>query len=615
MFQTSPADRSSCGLQRRRRTRTLPAWLLVGGVSGVVFLLAAPAGAQDLGVPDVVYHNGKVVTVDDAFSIAEAVAIRDGRIVAVGSNEEVRRLAASETQQIDLGGRTMLPGFYDNHVHVGTGGASSADYLEVPTPDDLRAVLEERTANVPQGEWIVGGLKRPYFHMRMPSRWELDEIAPSHPVALSSGHKMSVNSLALERAGIMKDTPNPEDGGWIVREENGEASGVLFETPAQRLITRVIPSEEVRLDDETARQNLRRSLEKFPAMGVTSVNAAGIRPNTFRFVQEVYEKYGDELPRMTMQVRLSPGYDAFDDLDEAVRVSIDELEGLGFKTGFGGDRLKYGAVKMSIDGGIAAPDFWSIDGYDGAVRFDEHGPFEDPDFRGVIRIPEEALYPVSKRAHDLGWQLGIHAIGDGAVEMTVRVLDRILKESPRTDHRHFVHHITLLPPEETLRQMAENDIIAASQPNFTYFNTRFMLAAVSGDRLQTQNPQRSLVEQGIRLSYGSDGLPHGPLLGIWAAVTRRGYDGKVYGVEEGVSVEEAIRFYTRETAYMTFDEDKRGSIEAGKVADLVVLGEDILTADPERIRDIPVELTIIDGKEVFSGSHVEPYFQEPPRSR
>ena len=612
MFQTNSADPSACSLWRRCRAREFPARQLFRGLVVGVFLLAAPAGAQEVGAPDVVYYNAKVVTVDDGFSIAEAVAIRDGRIMAVGSDEEVRRLATSETRQVDLGGRTMLPGFYDNHIHAGIGGGAGAGYLEVPTPEDLRAVLEERAAKVPAGEWIVGGLKRPYFHMMMPSRWELDEIAPNHPVALSSGHKMSVNSLALERAGITNDTPNPEDGGWIVREENGEASGVLFETPAQRLITRVIPSEVAHLDDKTARQNLRRSLETFPAMGVTSVNVAGMRPNAFRIVQDVYERYGNGLPRMTMQVRLSPGYDAFDDLDEAVKVSIEELEALGFKTGFGNDRLKYGAIKMSIDGGIAAPDFWSIDPYDGVVRYEEHGPFEDPDFHGVIRIPKEALYPVSKRAHELGWQLGIHAIGDGAVEMTVDVLDRILKDSPRADHRHFVHHITLMPPEETLRKMAENDIIAATQPNFTYFNTRFMLAGVSGDRLQTQNPQRSLIDRGIRMSFGSDGLPYGPLLGIWTAVTRRGYDGKVYGAGEAVSLEEAIRFYTQGSAYMTFDEDEQGSIEVGKAADLVVLGEDILTVDPESIRDIPVELTVIAGAEVFSGSHVQPYYQEPP---
>lgn len=579
----------------------------------LIVLTPLPASAQGVGAPDVVYHNAKVVTVDEDFTIEEAVAIRDGRIVAVGSNEEVRRLAGARTREVDLGGRTMLPGFYDNHIHLGIGGRDGPG-AAIWTEADLRPVLEEQAAKVPKGEWIIGTLVRPYWHMKMPTRKVIDEIVSDHPVALDQTHKMSVNSLALERAGMTKETPNPE-GGWIVREESGEPSGVLFEAPAKRLVTRVMPDEEENLDDETARENLRRDLEKFAPMGVTSVNVAGMRPNTFRFLQDVYERYGDDLPRMTMQVRLSPGYDVFDDIEEGVKVSVEELEALGVKTGFGNDRLKYGAVKLSIDGGIAAPDFWSIEPYDGRVRYEEHGPFEDPDFHGVTRIPEDALYPVAKRAHELGWQLGIHAIGDAAVAMTVDVLDRILEESPRPDHRHFVHHVTLLPPEETLRKMAEDDIVAASQPNFTYFNTRFMLAGVSGDRLRTQNPQRSLLDWGIRVSYGSDGLPYGPLLGIWAAVTRRGYDGKVYGAEEGVTVEEAVRFYTQGTAYMTFDEDERGSIEVGKVADLVVLGEDILTVDPERIRDIPVELTIIDGEEVFSGSHVEPYFQELPPTR
>lgn len=595
----------------RRRSRPFQAQRLQAGLCVAILILAPrTGGAQELSAPDVIYHNAKVVTVNENFEVAEAVAIRDGRIVAVGTNEQVRRLAGNGTRQVDLSGRTMLPGFYDNHVHLGIGGPSGSN-IDVWTPEDLRPVLEAEASNVPEGEWIVGTLMRPYWHMKMPTRQVLDEIVPNHPVALNQTHKMSVNSLTLERAGITSDTPNPE-GGWIVRDENGEPSGVLFETPAKRLVTRVMPDVEVNLDDETARQNLRRDLEKFRAMGVTSINVAGMRPNTFRFVQDVYERYGDELPRMTLQVRLSPGYDTYDDLERGVRETIEELEALAFKTGFGNDRLKYGAVKMSIDGGIAAPDFWSIEPYDGKVRYEEHGPFENPDFHGVTRIPEEALYPVSKRAHELGWQLGIHAIGDAAAAMAVDVIDRILEESPRPGHRHYLHHITILPPDEALRKMAENDIIAASQPNFTYFNTRFMLAGVSGDRLQRQNPQRSLIDWGIRLSYGSDGLPHGPLLGIWAAVTRRGYDGKVYGAEEAVSVEEAIRFYTMGTAYMTFDEDERGSIKVGKVADLVVLGKDILTIDPERIRDIPVELTIIGGKVVFSGSHVEPYYQYPP---
>lgn len=561
---------------------------------------------------DVIYHNAKVVTVDEGFSIAEAVAIRKDRIVAVGSNEEVRALAEDGTHEIDLGGRTMLPGFYDNHIHAGVSGRDSQDYLEVPTPADLRSMLEEKASRVPKGEWIVGDLMRPYWHMKMPTRQQLDEIVPDHPVALNSGHKMSVNSLAFKEAGVTRETPNPEDGGWIVKDEDGELTGVLFETPAKRLITRVIPDEERSLDDETARQNLRRSLEQYPRMGVTSVNVAGIRPHLFRFVQDVYARYGENLPRMTMQVRISPGYDSYNDLEKGVAESIAEIESLGFRTGFGNDRLKYGAIKMSIDGGIAAPDFWSIAPYDGKVRFKERGPFEHSDFHGVVRIPAEALYPVAKRAHELGWQLGIHAIGDGAVEMAVNELDRILVETPRPDHRHFVHHITLLPPEATLQKIVANDIIVSTQPNFTYFNTRFMLAAVSGERLQRQNPQRSLIERGIKLSYGSDNLPQGPLLGIWAAVTRLGYDGKVYGPNEAVTVQEAIRSYTMGTAYMTFDEDQRGSIEVGKFADLVVLGEDILTIDPNDIRDIPVELTIIDGEEVFSGSHVEPYYQHEP---
>ena len=569
-----------------------------------------PSCAQEVGAPEVIYHNAKVVTVGESFEIAEAVAIRDGRIVAVGSDSDVRGLASAETRVVDLGGKTMVPGFYDNHVHVGVEGED----VEIETPADLRRVLEAQASKVPEGEWIVAWLKRPYWHMKMPSRWVIDAIVPNHPVVLSQTFKTGVNSLALERAGITRDTPDPDDGGYIGRDEDGEPTGVLQGGVATRLVTRVMPRAEEGLDDESARGNLRRSLQKFPPMGVTSVNLAGwMGPNSFRFAQDVYERWGDGLPRMTLQPGISPGYDSYDDLEEGVRASIAELEGVGFKTGMGDDRLKLGAIKMAVDGGIAAPSFWTLKPYDGLVRYEEQGAFENPDFQGVVRVPEESLYRVGKRAHDLGWQLGIHAIGDAAIAMVVDVLERILRESPRADHRHYVHHFTVKPPEETLRKIRDLDIIVSSQPNFTYFNTAFMVAAVSGDRLMTQNPQRSLIDWGIRMSYGSDGLPYGPLLGIWAAVTRRGYDGKVYGADEGISVEEAIRFYTMGSAYMTFDEGERGSIEVGKVADMVVLSEDILTIDPLRIRDVAVELTIIDGTEVFSGSHVEPYFQEPPR--
>lgn len=569
-------------------------------------LMAFNATATDPdGFAETIYHNAKVVTVNDSFDIAEAVAVKNGHIMAVGSDRQIRALASADTKLVDLQGKTLLPGFYDGHIHVGTGARPFGATFNVPTPDQLGKILAEQAANTPPGEWLVGLMNRPYCHMQMPNRWELDAIVPDHPVMLACGVlKLTLNSLAIDKAGLSKDTPDPKDG-LIVRDEQGEPLGVLT-MGARRYATSIIPNPA--LSDESAMANLRAQLMKFPPMGVTSVNIAGVRPNELRLIQDVYARWGDELPRATLQIFMFPTYDNVD-------TSLAEIEGLGFHTGVGNDRLKLGAIKMAIDGAIAVPDFKTITPYDSKVSFAERGPWNDKkgQFSGVMVIPQDSLYKVSKRAHELGWQLGIHTIGDAAAVQAVEVLERILKENPKTDHRHHLHHVTIKPPEETLAKIAELGIIVDTQPNYTYYNNAFMLAAVSGNRLERQNPQRSLLDHGIKIAYGSDGLPHGPLLGIWAAVTRMGYDGKVYGAEEAVKVEEAIRAYTQGPAYLTFDEHERGSIEEGKVADMVVLAEDPLTVDPLHLRDVAVEKTILAGNEVFAGSHVEPYYQTLPR--
>ncbi|WP_445399108.1 amidohydrolase [Zobellella sp. An-6] len=582
-------------------TRDKTAWSAMLLASAMTFSAGA---ATDGGEAETIYYNARVITVNDHFDITDAVAIKAGRIMAVGSHDQLQELAGNDTRQIDLQGKSLLPGFYDGHIHVGTGPRPFGATFSIPTPDQLTEILAREAAKVPAGDWLVGMMNRPHCHMQMPDRRELDAIVPDHPVMLACGVlKLTLNSRAIELAGLSKDTPDPKDG-LIVRDEQGEPQGVLT-MGARRYATRVIPNPA--LSDDSARDNLRAQLAKFLPMGVTSVNIAGVRPNELRLIQDVYQRWGDELPRATLQIFLFPGYDD-------VESSLAELDGLGFRTGIGDERLKLGAIKMSMDGAIAVPDFRTLKPYDGQVRFDERGPWENREgnFDGVTVIPKNSLYRVASRAHELGWQLGIHTIGDAAVVEAVEVLERVLRERPREDHRHHLHHLTIRPPEETLAKIAELELIVDTQPNYTYYNNAFMLAAVSGNRLERQNPQRSLLDHGIRIAYGSDGLPHGPLLGIWAAVNRLGHDGKVYGAEEAISVEEAIRAYTRGPAYLTFDEQERGSIEAGKVADLVVLAEDPLSIDPRRLRDLAVERTIIAGRELFQGSHVEPYHQRPP---
>lgn len=556
--------------------------------------MASPLRAQ---APDAVYHGGRILSGGESYQVVPAMAVRNGRITALGSDAEMRRLAGPSTRQVDLRGQTVIPGFYDNHIHLGDElqewrGALVSGVPEwlrgVGTVESLQRALAAVAAKTPRGEWIMGSLMREEWpNQKVPTRWELDEAAPDHPVAITRGpHTVLLNSRALEITGITRDTPDPP-GGWIIRDERGEPNGRVLEA-AKRLVDPHLPKRGER--DRSVQESWRRQLVQLRSLGITSVNVAGVRPAQLRLVQEMVERWGDELLRMTVQIRVSPGFDSYDDPEIGAREAIAELEGLGFRTGFGNDRLRIGAVKMSIDGGLSAPVMWTTQAY--ATR---------PGFSGVQRIPDETFYTVAKRAHDLGWQLGTHTIGDGATVMVVDQLARILRESPRPDHRHFVHHVAVRPPDATLARMAANQIMVASHPSWTTALGGFAAEALEGERLQTQNPSRSLLDHGIRISYGSDAAPYSPLFNIWNAVTRKGWDGRVYGAAEAVTAEEALRLHTLGTAYMTFDEDRKGSIEVGKLADFVVLGEDILSVDPDRIRTIPVVTVVIGGREFPGG--------------
>ena len=590
---------SSCEVGRGRLSRGeflgLSGAALAGASLGPL-LDATAAGAARRGRPTI-YHSGKIITGNDSFDIVEAVAIEDGRFLAVGSNREVRRLAR-RARKINLRGRVVVPGFFDNHIHLDRGplqewrGAlidSVPEWIEGAfTKEELAERIRRRAEEVGRGEWIVGAINREEWpNQAIPTRWDLDDMAPDNPVALTRGpHTVIINSPAFEITGITSETPDPP-GGWIVRDKNGEPSGRILET-AKRLVDPHLPPPEP--SDLPDVELWRQFLTHLLSVGITSVNLAGVRPQEIGDVRELYEQYAEELPRMTMQVRLSPGYDTYDDPDEGAAEEIRAMKALPFKTGFGDERFRIGAIKMSIDGGLSAPVMWTIDHYEGR-----------PGFHGAQRIPDETFYEVAKAAHDRGWQLGIHTIGDAASVMVVEQLERILRTSPRDDHRHYLHHMNVKVPEDTLRTMAELGIMAAIQPSWTAALGAYAEEVLgAGPKLETQNPSRSLLDHGIRISYGSDAAPYSPIFGIWDAVTRRGWDGEVYGLEEeGVTVEDAIRLHTAAPAFMTFEEDVKGSIEVGKLADLVVLGDDPLAVDPEAIKNISVNATVIGGRLVY----------------
>ncbi len=600
----------SIELEERRVARK--SWTFLISIVVLVVVVSSGCGAfssSNVLQPDVVFHNGRIVTVDAEFEIVESIAIFDGRIVAVGSNETVLSLASRETRLVDLEGKTVLPGFHDNHVHLSMGTAPNPNFIdmwEAQSLDEVFIAIQDKVEELQEGEWILVDLPytaaypHPFPETELPTRWDLDNVAPNNPVWLRRGYYLGVlNSLALQEARVTEKTTI--SGGVIDRNENGELTGKLRGAMLRRLVTEVLPLFPS-LDPETARGNIRRYLQGLLAMGITSANVAGVSipvTDQWRWIQDTYDRWGEQLPRVILQPRLVPGYDRFDDIESGVATTIRELEALPFHTGFGDDRLRIGAIKMSVDGAFSGPDAWTLDAYPG-----------QDGYHGTIRTPEEALYPVAKRAHELGWQLGFHAIGDAAIQLYVNVLERILMESPRTDARPYIHHYTMLPPVDTLEKMNQLGIIVSSHPNWIYSKMQFISEVLTGESLGRAEPLQSVLDHGLRLTFGSDGMPYSPLLAIDCAVTRIGGDGKtVYGPEERVSLEQAIRSHTIETAYMTFDDQEQGSLEVGKLADMVVLSDDIFAVPSNQIRNISIEQTIIAGQVVYTASEPHPPWQ------
>ncbi len=550
-------------------------------LSRSVLLQAQPRGEA----AELVLFNGKIVTVDDAFSIREAIAIRDGRILAVGTNELRNRYAAART--LDLQGRMVLPGFFDTHIHLGGHSRRYIDFRETKSLAQLQQQVRDKAKELGPGEWITGGDWDEYHfaEKRKPLRADLDAAAPNNPVVLTraGGHSSVGNSKALELADINSSTPNPQRG-LIEKDASGQPNGVIRER--SDLYTRLVPPDKPQDVRESLYHNVREQL----ALGITSVIEAGstVQPDrvgSFAEWEWLYGKYGAELPRASVQV----GYPS-----EAgnAKVGAEKLKEFGRKTGDGNERLRVGSIgEMPADGGFTGPTAWSLVDYKG-----------QPGFRGRAFFTPEQIHANIEAGHRLGWQFGIHAIGDAAIAMTVDALDQVLHDYPRNDHRHYLCHFTVLPPERTMQLMAKDKILIAQQPNFTYNLEGRYVETLEGKRLETNNSITTPIRHGLYMAFGSDNLPIGPMVGLYAAVTRKGESGKVYGPEEAVSIKDAITMYTRNGAFLTREEKIKGTLEAGKLADLIVLPADLLSISPDKFLKLKVDMTMVGGQILYDRS-------------
>jgi predicted amidohydrolase YtcJ len=549
----------------------------------VVVILLLGVGAASAQQPaDLVLHNGRIASVDEAFSIHQAIVVKDGRILAVGGNDVAKSYRAART--VDLRGRLVVPGFNDTHIHLNGQARRHVNLAGTTSIKEIQRRVEAKARELGPGEWVTGSAwsEDELAEKRRPLRRDLDEVAPDNPVLITraGGHSAVANSLALKLAGVTRDTPQP-DGGVIEKDEKGELNGVIRER--QGIVGRLVP----RATAAELRASLIESIRSILSLGITSFTLAGTSPEGYAEWEEIYRAHAESLPRATVQIRWAAPEGRSD--QSIGWGGAERMKAFGKKTGTGTDRLKVGAVKVSVDGGFTGPAAYTLQPYKG-----------QPNFRGYLNFTEAQIYEIVKTGHDLGWQMGFHAIGDGAIQLTVEIFERVLRESPRANHRHYLNHFTIPPPVETMKKMAANRILITQQPNFTYTLEGRYAEYLDGYRLEHNNPVATPWKtHGIFTAFSADVLPIGPLVGIYAAVTRRGMSGKVWGADERVSIQDAIRAYTINSAYINFDEAIKGTLEPGKLADMVVLADDLLAMDPNRLKDARIDMTIVGGKVLY----------------
>lgn len=507
--------------------------------------------------------NAKIITLNPKQPKAEAIAIYNEKIIAVGSNKEIRRYIGEETKVVDAKNRTVVPGFIDCHVHMTGFGWSlqNLDLRNVSSIKELQHKLREYAEKNSNKTWLIGGRwdQEKFTEKRYPTRWDLDAAVADKPVFLTRvcGHLGVCNSKALQLAGIAKETV--VDGGKIDLDETAdEPNGILREN-ALELVWKAVPKPSLKELEETCLLAFRKAVEA----GLTGVHW---------FVDSADEIHA--IQRLTVEEKLP------------IRVylgipaeHLDKLADLGFLTGFGNDMVKIGFVKFFADGSL------------GARTAALNEPYADaPKTCGMLLNTQKKLNKLVLKAHKAGLQLGIHAIGDKAIDSVLKAYSKTLKQFPRKNHRHRIEHCSVLNLK-LIRCMKHLDLVASVQPHFVVSDV-WVDKRLGKSRARWTYPFKTLLREGLIVASGSDCPvePINPLLGIWAAVARKNFE------EESLTVEEALKTYTLNAAYASFDEDKKGTIEAGKLADLVILSDDLFSIPSENIRKVFVEMTIVGGK-------------------
>ncbi|MFN0107818.1 MAG: amidohydrolase [Blastocatellia bacterium] len=528
---------------------------------------------------DLVLLNGKIWTVNERQEEAEAVAVIGNRIAAVGSTKDIRRWIGANTKVIDLQGKRVVPGFNDAHVHFVDGGAglASVQLRDAGSQEEFRKRIGEFAAKLQKGRWVLNGNwdHENWKPANLPTRQLIDAVTPNNPVFINrlDGHMALANSLALKLAGITRDTKDP-DGGTIVRDASGEPTGVLKDA-AMNFVYKVIPDPTEAEMIESVKAAMRYAAEN----GVTSVQDMSASPEALGVYQTL-------LARGELTVRVS-GHQPL--------AAWERLAAVGIRANFGNDKLKIGGLKGFADGSLGSTT---------ALFFAPY--LDDPKTAG---LPSDEMFPESKMrdrilvADKAGLQLAIHAIGDKGNKLILDFFAEAEKQNGTRDRRFRIEHAQHLRMEE-IKRFASQRVIASMQPYHAIDDGRWAENRIGADRAKGTYAFRSLIDAGAVLAFGSDWFvaPMEPLMGIYGAVTRRTLDGKRPGgwvPEQKITVAEAVKAFTLGSAFASFDEKVKGSIEVGKLADFAVLSADIFKINPIEIEKAKVAMTIFDGKLIY----------------
>ncbi|WP_441230366.1 amidohydrolase [Tardiphaga sp. 215_C5_N2_1] len=557
--------------------------LIAGAIAIGASVLPAVAQQSDPNAPQVVLTGGKILTLDGQSTIAQALAIRDGKILEVGSDAAIKPLAGPQTRVIDLAGKSVVPGLIDTHAHFKAAGLG--DYVvNLGGAKDVAGALDLIRAFVAKkqpGAWITTGGWHPPSQLaekRYLTRQELDSVSPNNPVYLRTvGHFSMANSLALQKAGISKSTPDPA-GGAFERDASGDINGVLVET-AIPLVENIVPPYT---EDEELRQ-YRLAEAALNRLGITSVVEGATSARDTQILQKL-ALAGDATVRVGTMFRPEPpadsaGWDAI-------------MSGNGATSGFGDDWLKLGGIKIFYDGGMTLKTAMMRDAY----------PDSHDDYHGIAQVTPERLKQLVSIANLRGWRVGVHVVGDLGVDQVLDAFEAADKEKSIKDRRFVLIHASLIRPEQMERARrvgARIDFQNAFMWDKAATVARF-LGRPTADRAV---PTRTLIEKmGLEnLGAGTDFPvnPLNPFLTMYIMVTRKDPAGQVYGASEAIGREQALRLYTSAASRYMFEETRKGTLEAGKLADLVVLSADFMTVPDDQIKDITADMTMVGGKIVF----------------